>query len=164
MENTSGIPELILHTKLYIFADKYNIRALKTLAGEKYNAAAKTGWSTEHFANSIKLIDAFTLPCDGAMRDAVIKHSADHADLVFQNARFVEMMGEVVDFSRGLAIELGKRLAQAKPTGLRYRCPICSGRFIICRNGEAVFGPRAVRNCPFCDRSTNNWSKFVCTD
>lgn len=72
MENTSGIPDLILHTKLYKFADKYNIPTLKTVASKKYNAAAKNGWSTEHFATSIKLIDAFTLPCDKAMRDAVI--------------------------------------------------------------------------------------------
>lgn len=42
---------LIVHTKVYIIADKYDIQALKDLAAKRYQDVAQAFWSSPSFAS-----------------------------------------------------------------------------------------------------------------
>ncbi len=77
-------PCLLTHAKVYSIGEKYLISGLKSLALEKFEAAAKEHWGRTDFLNAVREAYSSTLETDRGLKNAVIAALYKHSDLLDQ--------------------------------------------------------------------------------
>lgn len=77
---TEGVDPLclLINAKVYIIADKYNIRALKALATAKYKEFMIRLWSTAAFPESALVVLNNTVETDRMLRDVIFHEASKH--------------------------------------------------------------------------------------
>ncbi|KAF4633274.1 hypothetical protein G7Y89_g4845 [Cudoniella acicularis] len=73
--SSTATPELLIHTKVYIMSEKYDVAPLKLLATEKYIRALETEGLTSAFSASLKLMFDETSEKDRRLKDVALKHA-----------------------------------------------------------------------------------------
>jgi speckle-type POZ protein len=105
-EYTDGVHflEIILNTRMYGLADKYEIPNLKGLATTKFELVARARWNSVEFPLSIKIIYKSTPLSDRDLWDIVTKLAVEHSMALFENNdTFLNMENKVVEFVRDVA-------------------------------------------------------------
>lgn len=120
----TDIPPVILHTKVYAFADKYIIPGLKAAALANYADTSEESWNTPEFSTSIKLIYETTPPTDLDLRNLATMRAANNATTLFMDAVFKETMRAVGEFGMHLGQELNTRLNKTSLIA-KCDCPLC---------------------------------------
>lgn len=156
-----ALHSMVLHASVYAFADIYNIPALRVLSRSNYEAEVKGGpiCNPKEFAKSVTIIYQ-TTACDAReMRDIVVKYSADHANYLFGIPLFTNLMRDIADFSKDLAMEMNRRL-QERPPSTKYKCPKCKN--VWSSADKFMEG----RRCPFlcCLFRSESWEQHAQTE
>ena len=73
--------DLLLHTKVYALAEKYDIPSLKRLAREKFEVAMACSYDSPDFAHAIEHVYCSTLDTDRGLRDVVLAAFDCHPQL-----------------------------------------------------------------------------------
>lgn len=94
---------LLLHTRVYAIAEKYDIQPLKQLARAKFEAAMACYWDSADFAEAIEEVYCSTLDNDRGLRDIVMQAFIHHPEL----ANTLEVY-ELIQFTPSLATDLFK--------------------------------------------------------
>lgn len=74
--------QLILHSRVYTLAEKYNIRGLKQLATKKFSAQVSAHWRSSEYALAMQDVYDSTVDSDRGLRDVVIQSFRAHPELV----------------------------------------------------------------------------------
>ncbi|KAH7366587.1 hypothetical protein BKA66DRAFT_193310 [Pyrenochaeta sp. MPI-SDFR-AT-0127] len=77
-----GAAQLLLHAQLYESGDKYDIPALKHLAREKFDRAAKSFWNADEFSHAVEHACLTTPESDFGLRDIIINTISAHIELL----------------------------------------------------------------------------------
>jgi hypothetical protein len=101
-----GRTQLLLHTKIYEIADKYDVHGLKDLAREKFLRASAEFWDSEEFAPAAHYAFSTTPEGDKGLRDVIINIISKHMALL--NKPVIEAL--LTEFN-GLALGLLKMRA-----------------------------------------------------
>lgn len=94
---------LLLHTRVYALAEKYDIPSLKALAKRKFEIAMACYYDSPEFADAIEEVYCSTIDSDRGLRDTVLEAFKSHPQLV--NTQDVY---EVIQDTPSLAMELFK--------------------------------------------------------
>ncbi|KAI1501422.1 BTB/POZ protein [Biscogniauxia marginata] len=78
--------DLVTHVMVYALAKKYDIRGLKSLAIQKFEAAVEKQWLTYSFLEAVQEIYTSTTESDRELRDVVISTFYAHPDLLDKKA------------------------------------------------------------------------------
>jgi hypothetical protein len=85
---------LVTAAAVYVISEKYDIQLLKALAKTKYDSLLKTGWASEHFVQSLKIIyegTPDTTPPD-QLRVVASKAAGQNAQVLLQNDEFKNLL------------------------------------------------------------------------
>jgi hypothetical protein len=74
--------QLLLHAKMYEYADKYDVLGLKGLAIEKFSRSCKHFWNKDEFSLAAHHIFSTTVDEDKGLRDIVSATISAHMELV----------------------------------------------------------------------------------
>lgn len=85
---------LLIHAKIYIIADKYDIDPLKIMAASRYQKALGFGWDDSAFLRTVELIYDNTVESDRLLRDVVARYINDHLAALLKQKEFIELMKE----------------------------------------------------------------------
>ncbi|KAI9695903.1 MAG: hypothetical protein M1836_006020 [Candelina mexicana] len=101
------IHPVLLHARVYIVADEFNIPALKMLAKEKFETLVELDWNNEAFSLAIK--DIYTLSAnDRGLRNVVLKVACEHVQALRDRGEFNAMLRDEPDFTMELLDEVLK--------------------------------------------------------
>jgi hypothetical protein len=118
---------LLLNTKVYVMAEKYDIRDLKILAANKFEAALPNEWNSHSMTTSIKIMYEETPVQDILLKNIALKGAGDHIRDLLRRKEFVNLCKERSDlcFDLLLAVSVWKQIFYNK------QCPSCKGdRFV----------------------------------
>lgn len=73
---------LLLHTRVYAIAEKYDIPSLKHLARSKFEMAMACYYDSPEFARAIEEVYCTTIDTDRGLRDIVLEAFKNHPQLV----------------------------------------------------------------------------------
>jgi hypothetical protein len=92
---------LVTLAAIYCTAEKYDVQPLKVLAKGKYESILSSGWNTEYFVDSLKLIYDGTpeMSEPDSLRDLAIKTAATHAKELMDRGEFLSLCKERGDFA-----------------------------------------------------------------
>lgn len=96
--------DLLVHTKAYEIADKYNITGLKELSKEKFRKGCEKYWYTDPFRVSAKYAFSTTVEEDKGLRDIVIDTVAKHTILI-REPQIQVLMKEFGDLALGVLLK-----------------------------------------------------------
>jgi hypothetical protein len=74
--------QLLLHAKMYEYADKYDVSGLKDLAIEKFSRSCKHFWNKDEFSVAAHHVFSTTVDKDKGLRDIVSATISAHMELV----------------------------------------------------------------------------------
>ncbi|KAK4989807.1 hypothetical protein LTR66_003127 [Elasticomyces elasticus] len=94
---------LLLHTRVYALAEKYDIPSLKALARRKFEMAMACYYDSPEFADAIEEVYCSTIDSDRGLRDVVIQAFRSHPQLASTQDVF-----SVIKQTPTLAFELWK--------------------------------------------------------
>lgn len=94
---------LVLHTRVYSLAEKYDIPSLKQLAKTKFEMAMACYYDSPEFAEAIEEVYCTTIDSDRGLRDVVLQAFKSHPQL----ANTQDVFGVIKD-TPSLALELFK--------------------------------------------------------
>lgn len=94
---------LVLHTRVYALAEKYDIPSLKQLAKSKFEMAMACFYDSPDFAEAIEEVYCSTIDSDRGLRDVVLEAFKNHPQLA--NTQDVY---QVITDTPSLAFELFK--------------------------------------------------------
>lgn len=99
------IPEshLVMHTKVYALAEKYDIPSLKQLAKRKFEMEMACNFDSPEFADAIEEVYCSTVDSDRGLRDIVLETFKCHPQLASTQDVFT-----VIQDTPSLALELFK--------------------------------------------------------
>ncbi|KAI9742727.1 MAG: hypothetical protein M1835_003024 [Candelina submexicana] len=92
------IHPVLLHARVYIIADEFDIPALKMLAKEKFKRIVETDWNNESFSLAVKEIYEL-LPKDRGLRDVVVQVAREHVKALRDRGDFNAMLKEKPEFT-----------------------------------------------------------------
>ena len=72
---------LVLHTRVYALAEKYDIPSLKQLAKSKFEMAMACFYDSSDFAEAIEEVYCSTIDSDRGLRDTVLEAFKSHPQL-----------------------------------------------------------------------------------
>ena len=102
-EEESEESHLVLHTKVYALAEKYDIPSLKQLARSKFEMAMACFYDSEDFAEAIEEVYCSTIDSDRGLRDIVLEAFKSHPQLASTQDVY-----HVIKETPSLALELFK--------------------------------------------------------
>ncbi|KAI4639934.1 hypothetical protein J4E93_008733 [Alternaria ventricosa] len=76
------VDQLLLHAKMYEYADKYDVVGLKDLAIEKFSRSCKHFWDKDQFSVAAHHVFSTTVDTDKGLRDIVSATISAHMGLV----------------------------------------------------------------------------------
>lgn len=94
---------LLLHTKVYALAEKFDIPGLKDLAKSKFEMAMACHYDSPEFAEAIEEVYCSTVDSDRGLRDVVLQAFRSHPQLASTQDVF-----SVIKETPTLAFELFK--------------------------------------------------------
>jgi len=94
---------LLLHTRVYALAEKYDIPSLKQLARSKFEMAMACHYDSPDFAEAIEEVYCSTIDSDRGLRDIVLEAFKSHPQLANTGDVF-----QVIQGTPSLALELFK--------------------------------------------------------
>ncbi|KAF2397992.1 hypothetical protein EJ06DRAFT_532356 [Trichodelitschia bisporula] len=94
-------PSLLVHSRVYSLAEKYEIAGLKALARAKFASQAHHHWQTDEFAAAMAHVFESTVDSDRGLRDIVISVVRAHPEIVPRPA-----VREVLQVSSRLTYEV----------------------------------------------------------
>jgi hypothetical protein len=94
---------LVLHTKVYALAEKYDILSLKQLAKSKFEMAMACFYDSPDFAEAIEEVYCSTIDSDRGLRDIVLEAFKSHPQLASTQDVY-----NVIKETPSLALELFK--------------------------------------------------------
>ncbi|KAI4945147.1 hypothetical protein J4E91_008124 [Alternaria rosae] len=96
--------QLILHAKMYEYADKYDVVGLKDLAIEKFSRSCKHFWNEDEFSVAAHHVFSTTVDTDKGLRDIVSATISAHMGLV-KKAEVKVLMTEFNGLALGILEE-----------------------------------------------------------
>ncbi|KAG9206956.1 hypothetical protein G6514_000246 [Epicoccum nigrum] len=93
--------DLLLHAKMYETGDKYEVKGLKDLAKDKFEASCKHFWNTSSFAVAARHAFSTTIEDDKGLRNIVSATISEHLELVDDPG-----VGAVMTEFNGLALSI----------------------------------------------------------
>lgn len=94
--------ELLIHTRVYVIADYFNIVDLKVLCARKFGKQASSYWRGDTLVDAIADIYSIPFAPEHPMRKAVIKIAHEHLTELHQNMEFQRLLKEYAEFSAEL--------------------------------------------------------------
>lgn len=134
---------LILHVKLYIIGDKYDIQVLKDLSVIKYSKLAPGKWDSKHFLGSITLLYDNTVEAYKALKRVVPQLLQKHVHELLKEAEFLEILNNYPEVSIDMLTH-GAFFATNGYDRFIFHCMTCAEacRCISCR--ELVFWKKSA--------------------
>jgi len=80
-DSTEAESHLVLHTRVYALAEKYDIPSLKQLARRKFEVAMACYYDSPEFADAIEEVYCSTVDTDRGLRDVVLQAFRSHPQL-----------------------------------------------------------------------------------
>lgn len=102
-DETESESHLLLHTRIYALAEKYDIPSLKQLAKTKFEMAMACYYDAPEFADAIEEVYCTTIDSDRGLRDIVLEAFKSHPQLANTQDVFA-----VIEDTPSLALELFK--------------------------------------------------------
>lgn len=102
-ESTETESHLLLHTRVYALAEKYDIPSLKQLARRKFEMAVACYYDAPELADAIEFVYSSTIDSDRGLRDVVIQLFRTHPQLANTQDMFA-----VIQETPTLALDLWK--------------------------------------------------------
>ena len=162
---------LLTHVKVYIIADKYDIKALHSLAATRYSDHLTNAWSIDALVSSLLLIYQGTPRSDTQLRNTVIKVVGAHLEELIRIEAFKDLCQTNAELCYGALIGVGYyaiRVAKSKQRGKQWvlpklkPCPWCKEERL--RMVDWVQTPASGRHgedegiqfvCQACQRTTS---------
>lgn len=128
-EDEPGAP-LIVHAKLYILGDKYDIPSLKELASRNYGEIVATQWNTKAFPESAEIIYNNIVVEKDALKDIIYERAKSNISTLINEPGFEGLLRRINDFAADILISLiqGKK----QKAGNTFNCHICRSSYILC--------------------------------
>ena len=102
-ESTESESHLLLHTRVYALAEKYDIPSLKQLAKRKFEMSMACYYDSPEFTDAIEEVYCTTIDSDRGLRDIVLEAFKSHPQLANTQDVFT-----VIKETPSLAFELFK--------------------------------------------------------
>lgn len=80
-ESTEDESHLLLHTRVYALAEKYDVPTLKTLAKRKFEMALACYYDAPEFVDAVDEVYSSTVDTDRGLRDVVLQAFRSHPAL-----------------------------------------------------------------------------------
>lgn len=144
-----NVEPIIYDVRVYAVADKYLVGDLREIVADHFTRRAEQVWSTKAFADAIHEI--YTKgPQVSLLRDIVVTTVHEHPELLETESvytRFREVLGEVAEFGRDLALT-GYKAMKVTQKLSRYKCPNPNCAQIIEASSETT---GCYMECGSCD-------------
>jgi len=127
-QKAPGVPQsLLLNTKIYIIADKYDIQILKLYAVKKYSEALPREGLTSSFSSSLRLMYEQTLENDRLLKDRAKSFARDHYRILANKEEFQALCKEIGEVAADVLKALADLPSFNKPCA---RIPPCGKKDI----------------------------------
>ncbi|EEH04141.1 BTB/POZ domain-containing protein [Histoplasma capsulatum G186AR] len=110
-KDASGDPPSLFHARMYTIGEKYGISGLKSLAKEKFEAAARHIWCGSTFYSVVRFIYGST---DGGLRDVISSLAHRNVASLKTQPDFAETLEEFPSFTLDLLWEMMGKSLQAE--------------------------------------------------
>jgi hypothetical protein len=90
---------LLVHAKVYIMADKYDMHPLKVLAATKYKLVVTLDWRKSAFLDSARLLYSETVDSDRQLRDVIAQTAKTHLCELLKQDEFVSTLRSHIDMA-----------------------------------------------------------------
>lgn len=152
-------PMLVLHTKIFTIADKYDITALCSYASAAFEELALREWNTQAFAHVVDELYSKG-PATSSIRDASVRvacaHSKQLLGRIDRHNFFQAVASRHADFSAELARAVV--LAAPSPSQMlrngeyRFKCPLTTcGKSFVMTLASSFVSPLPSLCCPYCN-------------
>ncbi|KAF1953420.1 hypothetical protein CC80DRAFT_420445, partial [Byssothecium circinans] len=101
---------MLLHSKVYEVAEKYQVTELKELAAKKFSLACGLHWEKDEFVDALRHACISTVTEDKGLRTTLAKTVADHMELLKKEA-VKELLSENGDVAVQALELMAKRLS-----------------------------------------------------
>jgi hypothetical protein len=125
-----GAP-LIVHAKLYILGDKYNIPSLKGLACRNYGELVATQWNTKAFPESAEMIYNNIVVERDILKDVIYEKARSNISTLISEPKFQGLLRRINDLAADILISLIPLIPSEK-AGNTFNCHICSSSYKLC--------------------------------
>jgi hypothetical protein len=151
---------LVTLAAIYVLAEKFDVQPLKTLVKGKYESIVRTGWNTEHFIDSLKLIYDGTpdLSEPDGLRELAVRAAATHAKELLDRGEFLNLCTERGDITTDV-LKASLQQTLASEPGLRSGIETGSPRCRVHSN-HAIHPVQASR--PFSSQVTKRYKCALC--
>ena len=106
---------LVINAKMYIIADKYDIRPLKEHAVTKYNEVLPETWNSTSFSESVRLVQENTMENDYMLRKVILRKVSECIKVLLDRGEFVDLLEDHGELSTAVLRELVFKLATDIP-------------------------------------------------
>lgn len=121
---------LIVHAKLYILGDKYDIPSLKELASRNYRETVATQWNTKNFPESAEIIYNNIVVERDMLKDVIYEKARSNISTLISEPRFEGLLRRTNDFAADILISLIQNEKQR--AGNIFNCHVCKSSYILC--------------------------------
>lgn len=115
--------ELLLHTQVYVLAEKYDVPALKVLASKKFHGSLPTNGPTNAFVASLELMFTQTPENDRLLKDLALGFAGKKYRELANRTDFIALCRNNGD----VASEVIKAIASTSTEPQYKGCPTCNG-------------------------------------
>src|ERR1700733_9373338 len=124
-----GAP-LIVHARLYILGDKYDIPSLKELASRYYGEIVATQWNTKAFPESAEIIYNNIVVERDKLKDVIYEKATSNISTLISEPGFESLLRRTNDFAADILISFIQ--TQKSKTGNTFTCGVCTSSYILC--------------------------------
>ena len=124
-----GAP-LIVHARLYILGDKYDIPSLKELASRNYSEIVASRWNTKAFPESAEIIYNNIVVERDMLKDLIYEKARSEILTLINEPKFEGLLRRTNDFAADILISLIKN--EKQKVGNIVTCQMCQSRHILC--------------------------------
>ncbi|TID19636.1 hypothetical protein E6O75_ATG06974 [Venturia nashicola] len=167
-----AVTPLLLHLRLYIAADFYNVPKLKEVAATRFqhslNGVSLTG---NEISKAVEEIYTNIPSCDHVLRDMVLKVILDNISACLNTApnnsslTIAEIMAKLPEFGKDLTMRMSAELDRLRPIedrwdGQGYRKVQCQAMTCLHTWADARSVIPDGTHCPKCGVPKNSWDSF----
>lgn len=136
----AGAP-LIVHAKLYILGDKYDIPSLKELASRNYGEIVATQWNTKAFPESAEMIYNNIAVEGDLLKDVIYENARNNILTLINVPGFEGLLRRTNDFAADILISLIQN--EKQKVGNTMTCRTCGSPQI-----SGLYSPRGYGCSP----------------
>ena len=90
---------LVVNANVYAIAEKYDVRALKSLAEQKFAEALETQWNSDSLPVAVEIVYTTTPSSDRGLRDCITRLIERHRNDLLKKKGFLQAVGANGDFA-----------------------------------------------------------------